>query len=101
MKALAEGELGKSGFRVYALDSLNHNQQEVHFPRVAEEGFTQVTPPPQFYVSYADQRSQIFAQQESFRIDEFGNIHPWNALKYEGYMAGMGMSLALPLNFEL
>lgn len=100
MRLLARHKLDGSKFYVYTLNA-DYKELSVNFSITENEKYAEVFPPPKFYVEYRDQVTVIFPQQESFKIDEFGNFYPWNALKFEGHMGNMGMSSAVPLNFNI
>ena len=100
MRALVQDELKPEGFEVFTIDSLTHEKKELKIQKIKEGRLTRVAPPEKFLVVYDSWHSNITAMQESFQVDEYGNIYPWDALKFEGYMGVLGMSSAVPLNFE-
>lgn len=101
MRALAQNDLAEQGFEVSVSDSLSDGIQQARFQKQTKDPFTVVIPPEKFQIVHDRNRSFITARQGSFRIDRYGNHHPWDALKFEGYMGLQGMASAVPLNFEI
>ena len=100
MQALVANSLRKAGFDVYAFDSQTNQKIRPDFRRVAARPFIRVTAPETFYVKYKGQESRIVSKESSFKVDEFGNVHPWDAVRYDGHMGTAGMSSAVPLNYQ-
>jgi hypothetical protein len=102
MRALAQDELRKNGYRVYLGNNPVKTNRYITISPIEESNDVLVRLKGQLNILYKmKQQSSIQSLVDEFHINHFGNHSPAEKIRFGGHLGGQRMGDALPLDFLL